>query len=255
MSLWTLLPLCAHVGEMKGENEQFWVHILVLCQSCQSVREGEGREGEKVRWGDLGERWRWMRRGVQELKWPCGPDADKLSTLSTLAFICLCHAATFDPFLLFCPYFSYSTSTASSFLPVHFPLPTTYISLPLLFVSSHAFTQLWFFCIKKKKTRFSLYFCSLNTPLYIECIIAISFISRGGGLFCTTATAKRRFVSCGANVPFVIFWYFLVFCWNILSGYTWPCWQDRRHFQYKGWFDNRLQMMFWVWVQNMESES
>lgn len=94
-----------YVGVWKGKN---CLHILVFCQNCQfkteEVREEAWKEGE-AEWEDAGgERWRQMRIGAQELKWPRWPDADKLpllSTLSALPLICHCHPAALHLFPLF----------------------------------------------------------------------------------------------------------------------------------------------------------
>lgn len=93
-----------YVGVWKGKN---CLHILVFCQNCQfkteEVREEAWKEGE-AEWEDAGgERWRQMRIGAQELKWPRRPDADKLpllSTLSALPLICHCHPAALHLFPL-----------------------------------------------------------------------------------------------------------------------------------------------------------
>lgn len=87
-----------YVGVWKGKN---CLHILVFCQNCQFKTEEVREEAE---WEDAGgERWRQMRIGAQELKWPRWPDADKLpllSTLSALPLICHCHPAALHLFPL-----------------------------------------------------------------------------------------------------------------------------------------------------------
>lgn len=69
-------------------------------RESERVRGRERELGQEI-WE--GEGWRQMRRGVRELKWPCGPVADKLPSLSApsaLALICHCHPAAFHPLLL-----------------------------------------------------------------------------------------------------------------------------------------------------------
>lgn len=242
--LWTLFPLCVYVGGMKEQNEQLWTHILVLCQNCQCMSERERREGEKVRWGDLGEWWRQMRRGVREQKWPCGPDADKLSALSALGFICHCHPAAFHPFLLLFLLFLFLSLHLLSiiFPPTFFPFRATYIYPPLSFVSSHAFTQLSFSCKKNPKPFTFLLFFKHTALHWMSHSRSHYFQERRCLLFFLHVGAKRCFVSRGAQICFLMFHWNMP--WVVTLGHV--CRERTIHFQYKACFANRLQMMFGV---------
>lgn len=242
--------LCAYVGPWKKRNIDctFWRSVRTV---SLWVRERERREGgrERKRGQEIweGERWRQMRKGVRELKWPCGPDADKLPSLSALsarALICHCHPAAFHPFLhlLLLPLYLFL------FPPLH-----CIIFFPTCFSPSSCKDFFTYLC-----------FCSLNT-LLIHWMVHSRHVQLMGNdlqlwpLFWQTQTGMGAFhwIS-GIFLPywrttavarcFVFIWersrsgtQKCCFFWNMLQVVT--CWGSDNYinFQHKTCIDNKLQ--------------
>lgn len=108
-------------------REMWTAHFGVDSAVSERVRgsgEGGGEGERRVRRSGRGEVWEtdeWG--GVQELKWPCGPDADKLpspSAPSSAALIRHCRPAAFHPFL---PLLLSPKSLSLHILCVVFPPP------------------------------------------------------------------------------------------------------------------------------------